>query len=170
MRPCRVEGFCLFLPPCQGGVGGVGFQGGGRTRRSAPTDWYRRLMRFPSFRRKPESIFTPFAFRQGSRTSAENETPSFIHPHPQMDSGFRRNDEQNRTASSGTGRDLSLQVREPSLLTLTQKKTPACSAGASLYLFERRYLFFFFRNDLWHAPHCLPMSPTAFLMAAGPPL
>ena len=25
-----------------------------------------------------------------------NETPLYIHPHPQMDSGFRRNDEQNQ--------------------------------------------------------------------------
>ena len=25
MRPRRVEGFCFFLPPCQGGVGGVAF-------------------------------------------------------------------------------------------------------------------------------------------------
>ena len=50
------------------------------------------LIRLPSFRRKPESIFTPFAFRQGSRASAGNETPSFMRPHPQMDSGFRRND------------------------------------------------------------------------------
>ncbi len=45
-----------------------------------------------SFRRKPESIFTSFAFRQASRASVGNETPSLIHPHPQMDSGFRRND------------------------------------------------------------------------------
>ena len=43
-----------------------------------------------------ESIFTPIAFRQGSRASAGNEMPPFIHPHPQMDSGFRRNDEQRR--------------------------------------------------------------------------
>ena len=27
-----------------------------------------------------------------------HETPSFIHPHPQMDSGFRRNDDQKRGA------------------------------------------------------------------------
>ena len=52
----------------------------------------------PSFRQKPESIFTPFAFRQGSRASAGNETPPFILPHPQMDSGFRRNDDQERGA------------------------------------------------------------------------
>jgi len=47
----------------------------------------------------PESIFTLFAFRPGSRASTENEMPSSIHPHPQMDSGFRRNDEQNRITS-----------------------------------------------------------------------
>ena len=52
--------------------------------------------RSPSFRRKPESIFMPFAFRPGSRASAGNETPPRIHPRPQMDSGFRRNDDQNR--------------------------------------------------------------------------
>ena len=40
----------------------------------------------PSFRRKPEYNFSSFAFRQGSRTSAGNEMPPFIHPHPQMDS------------------------------------------------------------------------------------
>ncbi len=60
----------------------------------------------PSFRRKPESIFTPFAFSRGSHTSAGNETPSFIHPRPQMDSGFRRNDDRKRRAKppSRTGR------------------------------------------------------------------
>ena len=65
----------------------------------------RRLCRFapvgspmPSFRRKPESIFTLFAFRQGSCASAGDETSPLIHPHPQMDSGFRRTDEQKHIA------------------------------------------------------------------------
>ncbi|MDE0330864.1 MAG: hypothetical protein OXL41_03265 [Nitrospinae bacterium] len=69
--------------------------------------------------------FSPFTFCQGSRASARNETPSFIHPQPQMDSGLRRNDEQNQIRRSSReesaayrsgqapvpvqGRDLSLQ-------------------------------------------------------------
>jgi len=51
--------------------------------------------------------FTPFAFRQGSYASAGKGKPPFIHPHPQMDSGFRRNDEQNqiRRGSREVGSD-----------------------------------------------------------------
>ena len=42
-------------------------------------------------------FFMSFAFRQGSRALVGNETPLLIHPHPQMDSGFRRNDVQSET-------------------------------------------------------------------------
>ena len=55
-----------------------------------------RLRLFTVIPAKAGIHFTPFAFRQGSCASAGKETPPFIHPHPQMDSGFRRNDEQNQ--------------------------------------------------------------------------
>ena len=51
------------------------------------------------------------------------------------------------------------------------KRKPRLSHRGFPVSFRSRYFFFFFfLNDLWHAPHCLPMRPTAFLMAAGPPL
>ena len=90
----------------------------------------------PSFRRKPESIFTPFAFRQGSRASVGNETPPLIHPHPQMDSGFRRNDgggkplgEEMRVYRMALGRTRWFCRDNPPWLSFVRTGTEACPYG-----------------------------------------
>ena len=56
-------------------------------------------------------------------------------------------------------------------IAYAKKENPGESRRGFPVSFRSRYFFFFFfLNDLWHAPHCLPIRPTAFLMAAGPPL
>ena len=65
-----------------------------------------------------ESIFTHFVFCQGSCASAGKETPPFIHPHPQMDSGFRRNDDKTEPPLRDPGAHTS------AVFTLRRREAP----------------------------------------------
>ena len=100
--------FCRDRPPCLSEVPvpasancnyGDGYIRYGRPRGADPTGECG-CGRHSGESRNP---FSPFAFLEGSYTSAGDETPQFIHPHPQMDSGFRRNDgEHSRLVSFST--------------------------------------------------------------------
>ena len=76
-----------------------------------------------------------------------------------------------RMYAAPTNREFIDWMDDESSAPFSKKENPGDSRRGFPVSFRSRYFFFFFfLNDLWHAPHCLPMRPTAFLMAAGPPL
>ncbi len=171
MRPRRAEGVLVFLAPLTRGVGGVGFtvERGvssipenaqrGRTHRHSGESWkpFLRLLSFvgvPTHRRGRKRRRSFIRIRKWIPAFAGMTNKTAL---PRKDRSRPR-----------TGAGACLYGRET--ISSHPKENPGGWHRGFPVSLMRRYLFFFFRNDLWHAPHCLPMRPTAFLMAPGPPL
>ena len=171
MRPRRAEGVLVFLAPLtRGGRGGWFYRRagrllnprkaqGGRTHRHSGESWkpFLRLLSFvgvPAHRRGRKRRRSFIRIRKWIPAFAGMTNKTAL---PRKDRSRPR-----------TGAGACLYGRET--ISSHPKENPGLFRRGFPVSLMRCYLFFFFRNDLWHAPHCLPMRPTAFLMAAGPPL